>query len=531
MEKIEEVLPPEMGDYDIIAAVSYSASYLGAAIYDQGRATIKLLRDISENEEFSLLSSFFQQEEPTKLLLNKTQDVDFVSFITMYYNNIVTTPDVPVRTTGKEVIDDSEDSEDDETSESGRKPTLIFLPNNAFNYESGLTRITELFSGECFNETENSLVTRFRIDFSSRNMVSALGALLKYLDITRVGVEFEPLTVHTPVKAIKSVVVAQMVEMDRDTFRSLDIFPDKKQRSFQKCYRRGSSSVAATASLFGVCNKCKSSVGTNTLRKWFENPTTNQDILKGRQQAISFFLQDCNMDITGKIYGLLGTMKNVRQILRRLRAGTAKVVHWQSLYKMISSGVYIGRFLKALNTPLNLLDGEMECFGDTLAETMAVLSAMVDFPESHLENRLVVNFGVDPELDREKELYRRLPGILTKVAQEESDRLCVDTCSVAYVPMIGYLLSIPHNFDVSQFQDLQVVYTGGDCMNIKSDRMKKLDEELGDVKMKIIDKETTISLRMSSLMLSRGSILLNLERVGRMLDATISLALTAKQLG
>ncbi|WKX98096.1 hypothetical protein Q1695_013637 [Nippostrongylus brasiliensis] len=524
MEKIEEVLLPEMGDYDIIAAVSYSASYLGAAIYDQGRATIKLLRDISENEEFSLLSSFFQQEEPTKLLLNKTQDVDFVSFITMYCEQETPSArnrkrnheeqqesffssDVPVRTTGKEVIDDSEDSEDDETSESGRKPTLIFLPNNAFNYESGLTRITELFSGECFNETENSLVTRFRIDFSSRNMVSALGALLKYLDITRVGVEFEPLTVHTPVKAIKSVVVAQMVEMDRDTFRSLDIFPDSIME--KKCYRRGSSSVAATASLFGVCNKCKSSVGTNTLRKWFENPTTNQDILKGRQQAISFFLQDCNMDITGKIYGLLGTMKNVRQILRRLRAGTAKVVHWQSLYKMISSGVYIGRFLKALNTPLNLLDGEMECFGDTLAETMAVLSAMVDFPESHLENRLVVNFGVDPELDREKELYRRLPGILTKVAQEESDRLCVDTCSVA----------------------LQVVYTGGDCMNIKSDRMKKLDEELGDVKMKIIDKETTISLRMSSLMLSRGSILLNLERVGRMLDATISLALTAKQLG
>ncbi|KAK6049051.1 hypothetical protein COOONC_13444 [Cooperia oncophora] len=61
--------------------------------------------------------------------------------------------------------------------------------------------------------------------------------------------------------------------------------------------------------------------------------------------------------------------------------------------------------------------------------------------------------------------------------------------------------------------------------------MRELDEELGDVKMKIIDKETTITIRMSSLILSRSAMLLGVERVASSLDAAISLALTARQLG
>ncbi|ETN86021.1 MutS domain V protein [Necator americanus] len=68
-------------------------------------------------------------------------------------------------------------------------------------------------------------------------------------------------------------------------------------------------------------------------------------------------------------------------------------------------------------------------------------------------------------------------------------------------------------------------------MHAKSERMRALDEELGDLKMRIIDKETTITLRMSALILSRSSLLLAVERAGALLDAAIALALTARQFG
>nr|CDJ95389.1 DNA mismatch repair protein MutS domain containing protein [Haemonchus contortus] len=573
MDEEQEIVPSsQLDDSAIILAISYSAGYLGAAVYDQGRTTIKLLRDVAEDHEFRLLTALIQQEEPTTILSNKAQDVRMVSFICVLCGEDPPPDDVYVEhssdlgTTGvthsagslaasgeisshsddltaqsvtgeskdkeeeQPVEDgDEEDIEDDDFDPEPKPPTLIFLPNNAYNYESGFKRISELFAGECFSESENQLVTRFRIDISSRNMVRAMGALLRYLDSARIGVEFEPLNVRTPVTAIKSIVVAEMVEIDEATYRALDIFAENKKA--ERNYRHGVARHRCAVSLFSLCNRCKSGIGRNTLRKWFERPTTNQDILVSRQQAISYFLQDCNLDTTGKIYGLLGSMRSMRYILDRLRSGTAKVRHWESLYKMLSNAVSIGRYMETFSTKLSLVDDDRECFGDTLTETAAVLGAMIDFHESRLENRIVVNSGVDPELDRAKDLYRRLPAILTQVAQDESKRLQADTCSVAYVPMIGYLLAIPYDFDVKQFDDLQVIYSTDKTLNVKSERMRELDEELGDVKMKIIDKETTITIRMSSLLLSRSSLLLGVERVACLLDAAISLALTARQLG
>ncbi|KAK5984093.1 BMA-MSH-5 isoform d [Trichostrongylus colubriformis] len=575
MVEHDEVVPSsQSGDDDIILAISYSAGYLGAAIYDQGHTTIKLLHDVAEDHEFRLLTALMQQEEPTTVLSNKAQDIRLVSFICIQCgkdpppddvylensselertsvtqssvslagdgDNSVETDDTIVQSIveenedrkeeeAKSEEDDKDEYSDDEDFETDPKvPTLIFLSNNAYNYESGFKRISELFAGECFSESENQLVTRFRIDISSRNMVRALGALLKYLDSARIGVEFEPLNVRTPVTSIKSLVVAEMVEIDKTTYRALDIFAENKKA--ERTFRGGVANSRSAISLFSLCNRCKSGVGRSRLRKWFERPTTNQDVLRSRQQAISYFLQDCNLDITAKIYGHLGSMRSMRYLLNRLRSGTAKVRHWESLYKMISNAVSIGRYMETLSTKLTLVEDDLECFGDTLAETMAVLGAMIDFHDSLVENRLVVSSGVDPELDRAKELYRRLPGILTQVAQDESKRLQADTCSVAYVPMIGYLLAVPYDFNVERFDDLQVIYSTDDTLNVKSKRMRELDEELGDVKMKIIDKETTIAVRMSSLIVSRTSLLLGIERVTSLLDAAISLALTARQLG
>ena len=45
------------------------------------------------------------------------------------------------------------------------------------------------------------------------------------------------------------------------------------------------------------------------------------------------------------------------------------------------------------------------------------------------------------------------------------------------------------------FFSLKMIYTADDRMCVKSKRMNQLDEELGDIKMQIIDKETTTALR------------------------------------
>ncbi|VDK57040.1 unnamed protein product [Cylicostephanus goldi] len=273
-----------------------------------------------------------------------------------------------------------------------------------------------------------------------------MGALLKYMDSARVGVEFETANVRTPVTAIKTISIDEMVEIDSNTYLALDIFLPNE-------HKRAAKAKSECKSLFGLCNKCRSAPGKRMLRKWFEHPTTNREVLSERQEAVSYFLQDCNMELTGKLHTLLGSLRSMRYILNQLRNGSAKVLHWDNLYKTISSSVMIGRYLETMGSPLKLLKDDIGFYGDVLEETYVVLNAMIDFGESYSENRLVMSPGVDPELDEAKRLYRNLPSLLTQVAQDESSRFKAETCSVAYVPMIGYLVALPHDFPVEKFEE------------------------------------------------------------------------------
>ncbi|KJH40853.1 MutS domain V protein [Dictyocaulus viviparus] len=426
---------------------------LGAAVYDQSQTTVRLLRDVGEDHEFTVLQECMvytgAKESPPK-----------DSFVK---ESCVSTDPNANSDKGTGNVNASFATTKAATEKRWSDSVKQAKLNDAGNFESAFQRITELFAEECLNDAENQLVSRFRIDTSSRNMVRALGALLKYMDASRIGVEYEPLNVRTPVTAVRIITVGELLEIDDGTYLALDIFTEHE-------------------------------------------------------------MKDCNLDITRSIRSLLGSITDVKYILNRLRSGTAKVKHWENLFKTISNSVTIGQYLESLSSPLTLLHNDIGNFGDVLAETMVVLDTMIDFEESYIENRLVVKIGVDPELDKTKQLYRQLPGILTRVAEEECRRLKANTCSVSYYSPAFFQSSI----------SLEVIYTTETTMNAKSKRMRELDEELGDVKMKIIDKETTINCifcMMSSMLLSRSSMLLGIQRANALLDAAIALTLTARNSG
>ena len=74
-------------------------------------------------------------------------------------------------------------------------------------FEYAQKRIQLLFMEESNSFAENKLITSFRVDMSCGNMVRAFGALLKYMDRNRIGVEYESVEVKTPVSSIKVFTV------------------------------------------------------------------------------------------------------------------------------------------------------------------------------------------------------------------------------------------------------------------------------------------------------------------------------------
>ena len=51
----------------------------------------------------------------------------------------------------------------------------------------------------------------------------------------------------------------------------------------------------------------------------------------------------------------------------------------------------------------------------------------------------VIRYGIDPELDEKRNIHNSLPGFLTKISEEECERLPEElgsVCTASYIPQV-----------------------------------------------------------------------------------------------
>ncbi|GMT17034.1 hypothetical protein PFISCL1PPCAC_8331 [Pristionchus fissidentatus] len=595
----------------IILSLCYSGGTIGAAVYDQVKTTVHLIRDVAEESHFPVLSNMLEQVNPTRILSNCAQDVNMINFLSkacgisiVEDDDVTNTMDETLNTTRREEGetandgpfipprscsfvakdaevtkpieetmdagekvqqwvneqpsrtirpsqksitstnrrdqtegDEEDEGESDEEEETRGAPAITAelhkLSNCAYNCERALVRINELFESEALSECENSLITRFRIDTIAVNMVRALGALLFHMDNSRVGVEFALPTARTPISAIKTMLVHQMVEMDAMTFRALSIFAvDEGSDTTVKSVEHAKLIHKDRLSLFGMCCRCRGAPGKRMLRKWFERPTRDMTTLQNRLDAVEFLANDDNRDIVVFLNRVLKPVRSLKTTMKRLRASNLKINDWIGLHSVCLLSIHhlreFGELLQSGRFRLKIMNEFMSFFDDRLEELKTIMEALIDYDESRVENRMVVRMGLDVDLDGMKETYRSLPDNLTKAAKTEASRLgCPPSCAVGYVPMVGYLLQLPADCDFDQYDDLEFLYEDGEFLHVKSQMMRRLDEEIGDIKMQIIDRETTIMLRLERLLISRSRVIMTCVRAAAVIDCCLSLAATA----
>ncbi|VDM93755.1 unnamed protein product [Onchocerca ochengi] len=177
-----------------------------------------------------------------------------------------------------------------------------------------------------------------------------------------------------------------------------------------------------------------------------------------------------------------------------------------------------------------LFDDEMTNVVKDITRITAVIFKVINFSESFMENRFVVNANVDRNLDHLKELYALLPKTLTRIARMEASALNVPS-SVCYIPMFGYLLVVPKNtvFPSSVQNEIEFVYETENAIHVKNERMRQLDREIGDIKMEIIDIETNAMLKLKQLVCQYDKTIRQAIYICATLDCIISLALTARE--
>ncbi|KAM9298472.1 mutS protein homolog 5 [Morus bassanus] len=505
-------LGPEQEDQECSEthmSVLWYAGQLAITYYDTEDCSVYFMPDTPDNEDLKLLHKVIGEVNPQCIVTSAKQDQNIAKFLT---NLTATAGD---KDTGK--------------------PEIVLFPNTDFGLEVSKQRILSRrfpFIPSHMTTTEKILYLSSVIPFESPLMIRALGGLLKFLDRRRVGVELEESTIAVPILAFKKFVLSDIVNMDQDTYCVLQIFKSDIHPSVYKL----SSGLKEGFSLYGILNRCRCKWGEKLLRLWLTRPTRNLTELNKRLDVIHFFLLAQNHETVLTLQGCLKNIKNVPLILKRMTLSHTKVSDWQALYKTVYSAVCLRDTCRSLPNTIELFQTISCAFTDDLHYIASLISKVVDFEGSISENRFTVRPNVDPTIDEKKRKLMGLSDFLTEVARKELETLDdqIPSCCVIYIPLIGFLLSIPRlptMVDKSDFEikGLDFMFLSEDKLHYRSARTKELDSLLGDLHCEIRDQETLIMHQLQTKILEKSEVLNSVIEYTAHLDVLLALAVMARE--
>ncbi|XP_076832960.1 mutS protein homolog 5 isoform X2 [Brachyhypopomus gauderio] len=436
---------------------------------------------------------------------------------------------------------DTKDSTDlhllDRGSNPDYRPEIVVYPNADFGVEVSKQRLLSAhlpFVPSSVTERDRISYLSSCVPFDSVIMLRTVGALLKCLDRRRVGVELEDSSVGVPVLQFLTYTLADVVYIDRDTYSVLQIFKSELHPSVYKLQ----SGEKEGLSLYGILNRCRCKFGSNLLRQWFYRPTRDLGALSRRQEAVRFFTCPRNSEVMRTLQGFLRNIRNVPTLLQRMSLSHTKVSDWQSFYKTVYSAVGIRDTVRSLPQTVQLFGDISEGFVDDLHYVATLISKVVDFEGSAAENRFTVKPNVDPAIDEKKRRMMGLSDFLTDVAHTELQNLDqrFSTCSVIYIPLIGFLLSVPRlpnmvEKETFEIEGLDFIFMSEDRLHYRSARTKELDDILGDLHCDIRDMETAVMTQLQAAVLQRAGCLCKVLSLCAELDCLMALAQASQDYG
>ncbi|XP_014861370.1 PREDICTED: mutS protein homolog 5 isoform X4 [Poecilia mexicana] len=489
----------------VLLSVLVQRGQLGLCFYDSGDSSLHYMVDSPDNYELHLLSRVIQEVRPHVILTSAKQE----RCLTQYLQQLGSDPHY--------------------------KPEVVTYPYVDFGLEVGKQRLLSAhlpFLPACISERDKMSYLSSCITFDSPLMLRAVGALLKCLDRRRVGVELEDSTVGVPILQFHAYTLKEVVYIDRDTYSVLQIFKSDLHPSVYKLQ----SGEKEGLSLYGILNRCKSKFGSKLLRQWFLRPTRDLAVLYRRQEVIRFFTSPRNSDVLNTLQASLRNIRNIPGVLRRMTLSSTKVTDWQCLYKTVYSAVCIRDSMRHLPQSIQLFWEISEKLSEDLHYVAALINRVVDFDASLEESRFTVKPNVDPAIDEKKRRMMGLSDFLTDVARRELEHLDsrISSCCVIYLPLIGFLLSVPRLPSMVEKEDFEMegfefMFLSDDRLHYRSQRTRELDSLLGDLHCDIRDMETAVMTQLQSAVLEKSNSLYQVLDLLAELDCLMAMSSASQE--
>ncbi|XP_063340914.1 mutS protein homolog 5 [Pelmatolapia mariae] len=491
----------------VLLSVLVQHGQVGLCFYDSQDSSLHYMPDTPDNQELHLLVRVIQEVSPHVIITSAKQERSMTLFLQQLGSN------------------------------PHYRPEVVTYPYVDFGLEVSKQRLLSAhlpFLPACISERDKLSYLSSCISFDSSLMLRAVGALLKCLDRRRVGVELEDSSVGVPILQFHAYTLKGMVYIDRDTYSVLQIFKSELHPSVYKLH----SGEKEGLSLYGILNRCKCKFGSKLLRQWFLQPTQDLKVLKRRQEVIRFFTSPQNSDSLRTLQSSLRNIRNIPTLLRRMTLSLTKVTDWQSLYKTVYSAVCIRDTARHLPQSIQLFRDISEGFSDDLNYITSLISRVVDFEASLADNRFTVKPNVDPAIDEKKRRMMGLSDFLTDVARRELEHLDarIPSCCVIYIPVIGFLLSVPRLPSMVEKKDFEmegldflVCFLSDDRLHYRSQRTRELNEFLGDLHCDIRDMEMAVMAHLQSAVLERSDSLCKVLDLAAELDCLMAMSSASQE--
>ncbi|XP_059909797.1 mutS protein homolog 5 isoform X3 [Gadus macrocephalus] len=490
---------------EVILSVLAQHGQVGLCFYDSKDYTLHYMADTPDSTDLNLLERVIQEISPHVIITSAKQERSMVRFM----HTLGSIPDY--------------------------KPEVVTYPCVDFGMEVSKQRLLSAhlpFLPASITDRLSYLTSY--MSFDSPLMLRSLGALLKCLDRRRVGVELEDSSVGVPILQFHTYTLTGVVYVDRDTYSVLQIFKSELHPSVYKMQ----SGEKEGFSLYEILNRCKCKFGSRLLRRWFLRPTRDMEVLHRRQEAIRFFASPRNSDVAGTLQSLLRNIRNIPTLLRRMSLSHTKVTDWQSLYKTVYSAVCIRDTVRVLPQSVGLFREISEGFSDDLQHIASLISKVVDFESSSTENRFTIKPNVDPAIDEKKRKMMGLSDFLTDVARRELEHLDsrITSCCVIYIPLIGFLLSVPRRPSMVEKEDFEIagldfMFLSEERLHYRSQRTKELDDLLGDLHCDIRDMETAVMTQLQTAILEKSPSLYKVLDLSAELDCLMAMSSASQEYG
>ncbi|XP_030604943.1 mutS protein homolog 5 [Archocentrus centrarchus] len=489
----------------VLLSVLVQHGQVGLCFYDSEDSSLRYMVDTPDNQELHLLARVIREISPHVIITSAKQE----HCMTRYLQQLGSNPHY--------------------------RPEVVTYPYVDFGLEVSKQRLLSAhlpLLPACISERDKMSYLSSCISFDSSLMLRAVGALLKCLDRRRVGVELEDSSVGVPILQFHAYTLKGVVYIDPDTYSVLQIFKSELHPSVYKLH----SGEKEGLSLYGILNRCRCKFGSKLLRQWFLRPTQDLKVLHRRQEVIHFFTSPRNSDILRTLQSLLRNIRNIPTLLRRMTLSHTKVTDWQSLYKTVYSAVCIRDTVRHLPQSIQLFRDISEGFSDDLNYITSHISRVVDFEASLAENRFTVKPNVDPAIDEKKRKMMGLSDFLTDVARRELEHLDarIPSCCVVYIPLIGFLLSLPRLPSMVKEEDFEIegldfMFLSENRLHYRSQRTRELDALLGDLHCIIRDMETAVMTQLQNTVLERSDSLCKVLDLTAELDCLMAMSSASQE--